>query len=217
MISPRFAVDRRTCPTILVVALPQLAFLRALLVRTCSFGIGTHGPLCYLTLSSATIARSVLSVVVLSVAVGVLLDRFVLRRLPRRIRSTCPAWLTSPSTPTLTVVGVLLAGFGLLVALDPRLSFWWAVDDPSVSRAVTWVAAWGLYVPSAGVAFGGNYFAAVLRGMVGVTALPVRLLVFAGTIVSSLLQVVWWYAIAAGLVGGYRRVRVAVTSNEPSA
>lgn len=218
MISRTSAVNKRTLPTILIVALPQLGLLRALLVRTCSsFPSGSHGPFCHLTLPWTTVAGHVLGVVLVSIPVGILLDRVVVQRLPSRVRSKGPAWLTSPSNPTLAVFLALFLGLGLLTVSDPRLSVWWSFSGDTIAETVESVTVWGLYVPSLGVTFGGNYFVAVLRGMVGVTALPVRLLIFGLMLVSSVLQVVWLYAVAAALVGGFRRVRLAVESEESAA
>lgn len=218
MISPTFAVKRRTLPIILFVALPQFGFLRALLVRPCNFGaFGTHDPFCYLTLSWTAIAGQVLSVVFISIPVGILLDRTLVQRLASQVRWGSPVWLTSPSNSTLAVSAALFFGLGLLTVFDPRLSVWWSFDTETVVGTVESVTLWGLYVPSVGVAFGGNYFVAVLRGMVGVTALPVRLLFLGLMLVSSVLQIVWLYAVAAALIGCLRRARIALASEEPLA
>lgn len=215
MISPSFGVNRRTLPAVLLVAFPQLAFLRALLVRTCDFGaFGSHGPYCYLTLPWTAVASQILGVALVSIPLGVLFDRTVVRRLPWKVRGRSPAWLTSPSNRTLGVLVTLCFGLVLLSVSDPRLSVYSSPDTGTVAGVFETILGWSLYLPSTGIVFGGNYFVSVLRGMVGVTALPVRLLIFGLMVVCSFLQIVWLYAVAAALVGGFRRAQLAVESKK---
>ena len=209
MISRTSAVNRRVLPTILFVALPLLGFLRALLVDTCS-SFGAHGAYCYLTLPRTAIVGEILGTILISIPVGVLFDRYVVRRLPDGVRSRSPAWLTSPSNHTLGVFVALFLGLVSLVIFNPNMAVWWSSDAGAVER----IAAYGLYAPSMGIRAGGMYFVDVLYGMVGATALHFRLLVFGILLVSSLLQIVWLYAVAAALVGGFRRAQLAVESKK---
>lgn len=210
MISPTFGLTRRTLPTVLWVAFPQLAFLRALFVRTCDFGrFGSHGPYCYVTLPWTSVVGQIAGVLLVSIPIGILIDRLIVRKLLHRIRSWSPDWLVSPSNTTLAVFVTLYSGLVLLAVFDPRLSVWWSFDTATAAETVETIVVWGLYLPSVGIVFGGNYFLAVLNGMVGVTSLPVRLLIFALMLVCSFLQIVWLYAVAAALVGGVRRVQAA--------
>lgn len=208
MISPKFRLTRRTLPTVLWVALPQLAFLRALFVRTCDFSrFGSHGPYCYATLPWTSIVGQVLGVLVICIPVGILVDRLVVRKLPNRVRSWSPDWLVSPSNATLSVFVALCFGLVLFAVFDTRLATWWSFDTSTATETFKMIVVWGLYFPTIGIGFGGNYFLAVLTGMVGVTALPVRLLILALMLVCSFLQIVWLYAVAAALASGIRRVR----------
>lgn len=209
MISNKSVVNRRVLPTILFVALPLLGFLRALLVDTCS-SFGAHGAYCYLALPPTAIVGEILAIVLISIPVGVLLNRHVVRRLPAGVRSRCPAWLASPSNHTLGVFVALLLGLVSLVIFNPNMAVWWSSDAGTIER----IAAYGLYSPSIGIRAGGMYFVDVLYGMVGLTSLPVRVLIFGILLVSSFLQIVWLYAVAAALVGGFRRARLAVESKK---
>lgn len=210
MISPKLRLTRRTLPTVLWVALPQLAFLRALFVRTCDFTrFGSHGPYCYAALPWTRIVTQVLGVLIVSIPVGILIDRLVVRKLPSRIRSRSPDWLVSPSNATLSVFVALCFGLVLFAIFDTRLATWWSFETGTATETFKMVLVWGLYFPTIGIGFGGNYFLAVLTGMVGVTALPVRLLILALMLVCSFFQIVWLYAVAAAVTGGIRRARTA--------
>lgn len=165
---------------------------------------------CYATLPWTSIVTQVLGVLIVSIPVGILIDRLVVRKLPSRIRSRSPDWLVSPSNATLSVFVALCFGLVLFAIFDTRLATWWSFETSTATETFKMVLVWGLYFPTIGIGFGGNYFLAVLTGMVGVTALPVRLLILALMLVCSFFQIVWLYAVAAAVPGGIRRARTAL-------
>lgn len=201
-------VTRRAIPAVLTTALVLFAFLRALLVRPCDFsGLGLHDYPCYLLLPPSTLALSVAATAIQVLVVGAVVHVAASRCVPSRVVGRLPRWLSEPSNGTVAVVGLLFAGLALMTVVDPRGTVWWIDSIADGTGTLRTLAVYALYLPTAGALFGGNYFVAVLRGMVGVTSLPVRLLVFGLTVGSSLLQVVWSYALAAGVVAIGRKAR----------
>ena len=108
------------------------------------------------------------------------------------------------------MVGALLAGMVLLALSDPRLSVYYATEATSLTRTVQLFAGWVLSFPSVGLLFGGNFVVALTRGMVGVAGLGGWSLGLVILLLSSLPQVLWLYAVTAGLAGLTRRLRHAL-------